>query len=299
MRTSCLFPLVLSLLIWTVSPAQEGKESVRKAEQSAATVSDSDMQQSLDESIDDSLLRLEEMMVDAPSAKATLDACESFMDHYGIRDDRASYQKMADHWLTHTRIGEDFILYHRLLIESVEKDAVIFTNASEDSYPLLAMTVRGHEQKSVIPSYWISDPSFDPTLFGFNGFPQGEDIVTSIRMFADANPNRPIHLALTMPHEVLEEFKDESVINGLSIALHASGKAERNLRKTYHKLSVKRKDFDGSPLASNFLPVLIAMHGIASSSGDDAVLNETSLWGKEILRDIGQPITWEELTTGR
>lgn len=299
MRITYLLPVVLTFCIWTSVQAQEGKERGNKAEQSARTAADFEQEQVPVESIEEALLQLDLLMVNSPAEESTLDACEFFMDHYGIRDDRSSYQRMADHWLTHTGIGADFIKYHRLLIESVEKDAVIFTNASEDSYPLLALMARGHDQKCVIPSYWISDPSFDPSSLALNGFPLGKDLISSIRMFADANPDRPIHLALTMPHDVLGAFRDESIVSGLSIALHSPDKAERNLRKTYHKLSIQRKDFNDSPLESNFLPTLLAMHGIAKKSGDEAIMMEISQWGEEILRDSGQTITWEELSRGQ
>jgi hypothetical protein len=174
----------------------------------------------------------------------------NFVSYYEINRDRENMKKYCSKWFNSNDISSGILAYNYNVLNTLEDNAIIFTNGDNDTYPLwmLQYALGFKKEVFVININLIRIEAYRTKLFAENKIPafDEENFKKDNKTVADYpqafikhiinNTKRPVYMASTLAPEYYSEYEKNLYLTGL--ALRYNDKDMDNMaliRKNYEK----------------------------------------------------------------
>ena len=144
---------------------------------------------------------------------------DEFIAHYEITNN-ASKKKIYCQQLYESNIIPDGILeYNQNVLNSLEPNAILFTNGSDDTYPAwIQQEVKNVRQDvTILNMDLLTNEQYRTDKYSQNGLNQSTaPLADLIYQTSINNPNKPIYIGLTVNPNVLFKLKNNLFLTGLA-----------------------------------------------------------------------------------
>ena len=144
---------------------------------------------------------------------------DEFIAHYELTNNSIK-KKIYCQQLYESNIIPDGILeYNQNVLNSLEPNAILFTNGSDDTYPAwIQQEVKNvREDVTILNMDLLSNQQYREQKFSQNGLNKSSAPVADlIYQTSVNNPNKPIYIGLTVNPNILLKLKDNLYLTGLA-----------------------------------------------------------------------------------
>jgi hypothetical protein len=179
-----------------------------------------------------------------------MDLISNYVNYYEINRDKENMKKYCSKWFSSNDFSPGILAYNYNVLNTLEDNAIIFTNGDNDTYPLWILQYAKGIKKEVsvfnvsllqIESYRdklfaeIRIPAFDTAKF-MKTYKKEMDYPQAIIRHIIQNTDRPVYMASTMSSEYYKEFEKDLYLTGLAFCYNESDMDNMALiRKNYEK----------------------------------------------------------------
>lgn len=179
-----------------------------------------------------------------------IDMITNYVSYYEINRDKENMKKYCTKWFNSNDISSGIINYNYNVLNTLEDNAIIFTNGDNDTYPLWILQYAKGIKKEVgvfnvnlirIESYrdkLLAEnkiPAFDYEKFK-KDYKTEMDYPQAIIRHIIKNTKRPIYMASTLSSEYYKEYEKDLYLTGLAFKYSESDMDNMALiRKNYEK----------------------------------------------------------------
>lgn len=165
--------------------------------------------------------------------------------------------------------------YSRNVLSSIEKDGILITNGSLDTYPILIFQKQHNYRTdvSIVCLDWIGSARYTEQLKGLFGLKKDKVVLgqpyTSLAAILQSSKKPAIYLALTIPPDILSQYLNELYCTGLAMkfskkSLQNLGSLQYNWENLFQINSISASD----DINRNYLVPLMLLKDYYFNSGN-------------------------------
>lgn len=222
-----------------------------------------------------------ELMTLYESSDNKVELLDEMMQYYHIVGDVEGQVAMADRIRTTGKYHPTVMKYQSDVLSGVADGSVVVVGGEWDTYPLICRSLAAERQITIISLPALSDPHYRNTTLAAQGItaPELGSAAQMVMELIETNPDRQIHLGLTLPHDVLSSLQDRLYLHGLTMVADVPLPLEaiweqwrKDMRSSL--MSETLAPTKVARLKMNYLPMLAMLYTSASQMGDESTAAE-------------------------
>jgi hypothetical protein len=242
-----------------------------------------------------------------------MELISNYVNYYELNRDKDNMKKYCTKWFNSNEISSGIIAYNYNMLNSLEDNAIIFTNGDNDTYPLwLLQYVKGIKKDvSVFNVSLLQIESYRDKLFTENKIPVFEmekflktfkeemDYPQAIIRHIIKNTNRPVYMACTMSDAYYKEYEKDLYLTGLAFRYSETDVDNMAvIRKNYEKIFLLdylkinfTNDLSETVVAQInmcYLPAMFKLYEHYSLSGENEKKAEVKKLAIKIANEAGK-----------
>lgn len=154
---------------------------------------------------------------------------DDFIGYYEMTGDKSKEKEFCSKLAQSKTIEDELYSYNHNVLLSLDKNAIIFTNGNDDTYPLFVLQSASRTDVSILNIDLLQNATYASAQFKNHGL-SGDSaclLVSEPAKFYEyitrKNPDKPIYFALTIPKNNLEPISSNLYLTGLAYKYSKSG----------------------------------------------------------------------------
>lgn len=226
---------------------------------------------------------------------------DDFIAYYELTDNDQGKKQFCEKLYKSNTVSQGVMDYNYNVLMSLEQNAILFTNGSDDTFPLWIWQEIKNTRKdvTVLNLDLIQNLDYQKNkLKELNIYPvSSKKPVDIVKEVAKNNPSRPINIGLTVNPKALIDLQDKLFLTG--IVLKYSEEAFENINLIRNNWEYRfNKDFSTKKVTStkeralnnNYILPLLVLSKEYSNKGETQKANEAEQIAKKVASEGGKEI---------
>lgn len=226
---------------------------------------------------------------------------DDFLYHYELVGNDSKKAVYCKKLYESNTISAGVMEYNYNVLMSVDKDAILITNGSDDTYPLFIWQTlkKVRNDVKVINFDMLNDPEYNSRIASEYGIKMdaksSDSPIEKITYILKNNPSKKIFVGHTLSQVILKKFQSNLYLSGLTYQysttpLENVAEAVKRFENDFDLEQLKKTQENGKVNALNFnytLPLITFME-YYYSSGDQKKYQETRELTLKVARKVGK-----------